>query len=162
MMIKDNKLLTMYAISAFAFYPSPSTPQPSVASIIVPGQEPALGRLPVVTVPAPIDSAEVRPQTKARTPTRLADAEDAASNVSGVDETPAGRAPTGKLTSFPTLFLAHLLGQGANAEGSGIVSGFENAYALWNAGELPAEEPEAEESSSPPSLAGLFTALLAP
>lgn len=118
----------MYAVNAFAYLPSTSTPQATVASMNVP-EHPAIGRLPTTTVAASLPYSELQPYnggagggfSSAQPATALANASAAAAAAA----MPTVVVPGGSISSFPSLFLTQLLGQGADAETQSLVVTYE-------------------------------------
>lgn len=89
--------------------------QAPVASVIAPEQTPAIGRLPVHIVPAPISLPEVVPQTRSAVQGKPSRNQEPNLGILTPYIPPAeeegGGAPVGRITSFPTLFMTQVMAQ---------------------------------------------------
>lgn len=133
----------MYA--ATPAYPlSPTTPQASVASMIV-AQHPALGRLPPQTVSGAVSYAELRNDAR-NSPPYVKIAPDAAMPLTAPSSAavPTALPVQGGIYTFPSLFLAQLLGQDTSPQAQSIARSFETAMAT-----------SAQEASSIPARTGI-------
>ncbi len=129
----------MYAINA-PFSPTSSiTPTPSVASAIV-SETPVIGRIPVTHVAAPIADVRVGSESKNSAAYASAKAEiETPAAASSAFNGLLGPAPGGVIHSFPTLFMAHILGQQPpDPQASGLIM----SYQPENIPKLPQVTPE--------------------
>lgn len=128
--------------NAFAYITSPTMPQASVASMMMSGDQATAGRMPVDIVPRPTADLDVQ-NNRQGSPNFSAPAEmdaplsSAASSSLPPQNVNIARLPDIRISSFPSLFLAQLMGQGLDAEAEGIVVSYETMLQFSQVKYLP-------------------------
>jgi len=142
----------MYTVNAFALVTSPTTPQASVASMIMPESPAALGRLPLQSVHSALSYANIQNnrQGSAFTPAGAetgAAANPAAANPAMGASAEAARMADVHISSFPSLFLAQLIGQGMNEQTRGLVVSYETMQQFSQVKYLPSNATKPPQPS---------------
>lgn len=98
-----------YTLNTLAFPTLPTTPQASVASMIVPS-EPVLGRLPATQVAGTVAYETARNEVQNNPPYVNIAADQSTPDISSFTQGSAQSSDT-SISAFPSLFLAQLMGQ---------------------------------------------------
>jgi hypothetical protein len=137
----------MYNVGTLMAPVSPTTPQASVASVIA-TQQPALGRLTPVSISATVPYTNFQNDARSAQSYVNASPEISAAASAASAEAAPDSAPyfaSGRIASFPSLFLAQVIAQG-DVEAGGMVNAYEMMMA---ASEVKYKPSDAGKPSAP-------------